>query len=277
MRYVLIRDDDLNFFTPFQQLETVYGFMFDQGIPVNFSAIPAVNGAATTKDHHTGSEVYEPFLPEDIAGTQGNFALNENKRLLSQLNAIDSNEFLHHGYEHSGHNGLCEFESRDVALLSYKLEHGRKILSQCFGKAPETFVAPQDKYSPEALKLIQSRFKTFSLGWIDRTRLPSSMLPRYIMKRALKRNWMHYGDMLMTEHPGCHYSQYVERSVSDSRLNAALTKHQVTIIVTHHWEFFQSGKLIRSMWDAFKSRIDELQADSNTQLITFSQLRALAH
>lgn len=276
MRYVLIRDDDLNFFTPFQQLETVYGFMFDQGIPVNFSAIPNVNGAATTTDQITGAEIHEPFLPQEIAGTHGNFALDESTSLLNQLNSIHTNEFLHHGYEHSGQSGRCEFESRDLALLSYKLEHGREILSRCFGKTPDTFVAPQDKYSSEAFKLIQSRFNTFSLGWIDRSRLPCSMLPKYIFKKLLSRNWMRSGSMMITEHPGCHYSQYVDRNVSDSKLDDALTNNEFTVIVTHHWEFFDKGKLIKSMWDAFRSRILALEADSNTQLITFSQLRALA-
>ncbi|KZZ81181.1 hypothetical protein A3767_16415 [Oleiphilus sp. HI0133] len=235
-----------------------------------------MHGAATTTDYSTGAEVFEPFLPEDVAGTKGNFALDENTHLLQQLNAMHRNEFLHHGYEHSGQNGLCEFESRDTELLAHKLQHGREILRRCFNQAPKTFVAPQDKYSPEALRLIQSRFETFSLGWIDRSRLPHSIIPKYVVKKLLKRNSMRYGDTLLTEHPGCHYSQYVSRELSDAKLDAALNANPFTIIVTHHWEFFDQGKLIHSMWDAFKSRILALQADRNTQLITFSQLRALA-
>lgn len=276
MRYVLIRDDDLNFFTPFTQLEAVYGFMFDRGIPVNFSAIPAVNGSAVTRDPSNGREVFEPFLPTDVAGCKGNFALDENTDLLAQLRHIKSNEFLHHGYEHSGSNGLCEFESRDKSLLEKKLSLGRDILSRCFGYAPDTFVAPQDKYSPEAIELIRAQFNTFSLGWIDRRRLPVSLLWQYALKKVFSRNRMRYGELLMTEHPGCHYSRYVPRAESDQKLDMHLARHDVSIIVTHHWEFFDQGKLIKPMWDAFKARVLKLQADPQTRIITFSQMQTIA-
>lgn len=276
MRYVLVRDDDLNYFTPFSQLETVYGFMFDQEIPVNFSTIPAVNASAITKDHETGETAFEPFLPKDVAGISGNFELDQNTELLAKLNTMQANEYLHHGFEHSGTDGLCEFETRDSKLLSYKLERGRQILTRCFGQTPRTFVAPQDKYSREAIELIQSRFDTFSLGWIDRSRLPPSLFGKYACKKLFKRNHLHHGNLLMTEHPGCHYSRYVPRSISDPKLDAHLAQHDFTIIVTHHWEFFEGGKLIKSMWDAFKSRIQALHADPNTRLIRFSELYRLA-
>ena len=88
MKYILIRDDDLNFFTPFEELKTVYGFMFEQGIPVNFSTIPAVNGAAKTLSNDKKKEVFEPFLPDAIAGTKGSFYLSDNTNLLSSLKLI---------------------------------------------------------------------------------------------------------------------------------------------------------------------------------------------
>ena len=276
MKYILIRDDDLNYFTKFEQIECVYGFMFEQGLSVNFSTIPAVNAAAKTIDRDTGKFIREPFLPAETEGLKGNYPIDKNASLLSKLRSIGSNEYLHHGYEHSQSREGCEFESSDKRLLSEKLDHGREILRRGFGSAPETFVAPQDKYSKEAFELIQKRFNTFSLGWIDRRRLPVTSLHRYVLKKLLRRNRMKLGRLLLTEHPGCHYSQYVKRSVSDKLLDEHISENEVSIIVTHHWEFFNQGKLIVPMWNAFKSRILALQSDRNTKLIKFSQLHSIA-
>jgi peptidoglycan/xylan/chitin deacetylase (PgdA/CDA1 family) len=275
MKYILIRDDDLNFFTPFEELKTVYGFMFEQGIPVNFSTIPAVNGAAKTLSNDKKKEVFEPFLPDAIAGTKGSFYLSDNTNLLSSLKDIPNNEFLLHGFEHSGNQGRCEFEIDDSSLLLKKLLLGKKILTDCFGIEPRTFVAPQDKYSRQAIELIKSRFDTFSLGWIDRKRLPNRCLPSYAYKKLKKENHIHYGKLLMTEHPGCHYSKYVPREISDTKLSSALKEHTFTIIVTHHWEFFNSGQLNKVMWSAFKNRVEQLNADKETQFIRFSELYQL--
>jgi len=276
MRYVLVRDDDLNYFTAFDQIERVYGFMFEQGIPVNLSTIPAVNAAAKTIDRDTGNIIQEPFLPAEIEGLEGNYPIDKNASLVSKLRSIGSNEYLHHGYEHSQSEEGCEFESSDKKLLSEKLDHGREILRRSFGLAPDTFVAPQDKYSQEAFELIQTRFSTFSLGWIDRRRLPITYIPHYMLKKLCCRNRMRIGKLLLTEHPGCHYSQFVERSVSDRCLDQHIEKHEISIIVAHHWEFFNQGKLIVPMWNAFKSRILALQSDRNTKLIKFSQLHSIA-
>lgn len=273
MKYVLIRDDDLNFFSQYEEIEEVYGFMFEQGIPVNFSTIPSVNAAAKTLAPDGKTEIYEPFLPESIAGTEHNYHITDNRALVNALKDIPSNEFLLHGYEHHGENGLREFETHDKFMLKKKLENGIDILNCAFRKRPDTFVAPQDKYSLQALSMIRHYFKIFSLGWIDRTRIPLSWLPRYAHKKWLGRNYIQDHDFLVTEHPGCHYSQYVNRDISDNHLNQALSQNDFTVIVTHHWEFYRNGELDMTMWQAFKNRVLALQQSPCYQLITFSQLR----
>jgi len=277
MKYVLVRDDDLNYFTSMDMLNTVYGFMFEAGIPVNFSSIPAVNSAAKTFSHNTNKhdknkQVYEPFLPDNIAGKPGNFILTDNRGLIDSLKQVKRNEYLLHGYEHSGHLGLCEFEESNTTLLKQKIVSGIEIFKDSFGKKPSTFVAPQDKYSLEAIQLIKQHFNTFSLGWINRKRLPLSCQLTYVKKKILRRNYIKYDKLLLTEHPGCHYSRYVPREISDLSLDKHLSNKQVTIIVTHHWEFFENGILNTEMWQAFQSRIINLKKNPDVRFITFSEL-----
>ena len=114
MKYILIRDDDVNFFTSPDVLEEVYGFIFENDIPINFSVIPAVNTAAKTESCHFGAGNPEPFLPEDIAGDDKQFPITGNPDLLRFLNAVNKKEFLLHGFEHSGKSGKYEFESEDT-------------------------------------------------------------------------------------------------------------------------------------------------------------------
>ena len=280
MKYVLVRDDDLNYFTSMDMLNTVYGFMFEAGIPVNFSTIPAVNAAAKTFTHNDNKqdksrEVYEPFLPDNVAGTPGNFILADNQGLIDSLKQIKQNEYILHGYEHSGHLGLCEFEETNATLLKQKIDSGIEIFKDSFGKKPDTFVAPQDKYSFQTIQLIKEHFNTFSLGWVNRKRLPLSCQASYFKKKILKRNYLKYNNLLLTEHPGCHYSRFVPRHVSDLSLNQHFSNNQFTIIVTHHWEFFENGVLNIDMWRAFHSRIIELSQNPEVRLITFSELYRL--
>jgi hypothetical protein len=272
MKYVLIRDDDLNFHTSFEMLNVIYGFLFEQGIPVNFSTIPAVNGAAKTKDFNSGEEIYEPFLPADIAGEERLYPISDNTSLMNDLNAISRVDFLQHGYEHSGYNGLCEFEINDRKKLQTKLDDGHDILSTAFKRRPTTFVAPQDKYSLTAISEIQKRFDTLSLGWLDKTRLPKSYLPAYYWMKLCKKNRIKQQDFLLTEHPGCHYSRYFPRSHCDPILDSYLVKHDITVIVTHHWEFFEDGVLNLEMWQAFRARILSLKQNKKIQFLTFSEL-----
>jgi len=253
-------------------LNTVYGFLFEAGIPLNFSTIPAVNGAAKTLSHETKKETYEPFLPKHIAGEDRNYAISENISLTQTLRSITSNEFLLHGYEHSGQGGQCEFEARDSCQLEKKLNKGIEIFSDAFGKKPDTFVAPQDKYSFEAIELIKQYFNTLSLGWLDKLRLPMSCLPAYYGMKLRQKSHIKYGDLLLTEHPGCHYSRFHSREKCDPILDRYISNNLFTVIVTHHWEFFEDGILNLGMWHAFRSRIRRLRQDKNVRFIKFSEL-----
>jgi hypothetical protein len=271
MKYILIRDDDVNFFTGTDVLEEVYGFIFENDIPINFSIIPAVNSAAKTESCHFGAGSPEPFLPRDIAGEDKQFPITGNADLLQFLNSIKRKEFLLHGFEHAGESGKYEFESEDKNTIQDKLIKGMNIFENAFGAIPETFVAPQDKYSKTAFAQIRSRFKTLSLGWVDSSRIPFALYYRYLQMKLMRRNYICDGKFLIAEHPGCMFSKFMDINEMSKRLDEYIAGHQITVIVTHHWEFFENGTLNRNLTNAFRQRITGLM--NKCEFLTFAELR----
>jgi len=273
VKYVLIRDDDLNYHSDFAQIEAVHGKLIERGIPVNFATIAAVNTAARTESPDFGEGTYEPFLPRELAGTDREWPIDQNRRLVERLNDWPGVEILQHGYDHCGRPGHYEFESEDAGVIGRKLSEAREILRRAFGRRPDTFVAPQDQYSSEALRQIRAQFRMFSLGWIDRRKLPVAYLPAYAAMKLRGRHYLRMGRCWMLEHPGCLFSRFRDPVQGVAKLKAHLAAHRVTIVVVHHWEFFDAqGKPLAAHVRAFVDTMLALHAQPDVRFLRFSEL-----
>lgn len=272
MKYILIRDDDLNYHTTIKELSTVYSYLFDNNIPINFATIPSVNTSAITSSLDFGPGTYEPFIPKEVAGVNKEWPIDENKELITYLKNIPNAEFLLHGYTHFGLPPSYEFENNDREIITDKLTKGKEIFKRAFGLVPLTFVAPQDKYSPNALKIIKDNFKIFSLGWIDKARVDMMLRIKYHWMKLQKNNYIKDKNIAMLEHPGCLFSKFKSTQDTIKQLDNYIDKHKFTIIVTHHWEFFEDGEPNHKLIDAFLSKIKALHESKDYQFITFSQL-----
>jgi len=272
MKYILIRDDDLNYHTTIEELTGVYSYLFDNHIPINFATIPAVNTSAITSSSDFGAGTYEPFIPKEVAGVNREWAIDENGALIAYLRNIKNAEFLLHGYAHFGIPPAYEFENDDKNVIMDKLAKGKEILQRAFGQIPSTFVAPQDKYSPAAFKIIKENFEIFSLGWIDKTRIGTKLKVKYNWMKLTKNNYIKEGGMAIFEHPGCLFSKFKSTEETMKQLDHYIEQHKITIIVTHHWEFYEEGRPNQKLIDAFVSKIKALHQSSKYQFITFSQL-----
>jgi len=272
MKYILIRDDDLNYHTSIEQLNGVYSYIFDHHIPINFATIPAVNTSAITSSSDFGVGTYEPFIPKEVAGVDKEWAIDKNRELIAYLKNIENGEFLLHGYTHFGIPPAYEFENNDKDVIIDKLTKGREIFKRAFGQTPATFVAPQDKYSPTAFQIIKENFEIFSLGWIDKTRIDTKLKAKYYWMKLTKNNYIKEGNMAIFEHPGCLFSKFKSTEETMKQLDHYIAQHKVTIIVTHHWEFYEDDKPNQKLIDAFVSKIKALHQSNKYQFITFSQL-----
>lgn len=270
-KILLLRDDDVNFFTTPTELQEVYGGLFNAGIPINFSVIPAVNAAATTESDDFGKGTYEPFLPPHTAGTNQEFPISKNLGLKSFFESVNwKYDILMHGYNHSSSSGHYEFDCDDESVLKSKILNGLDILNKAFGVRPIVFVAPQDQYSSTALKCLKHEFKGFSLGWIDRRKLSLFRLPQYAYMKLRHRNYLNDGGFMILEHSGCIFSKFRNPAQEIMRLDAYIETHDLVVIVVHHWEFYRNGILDTDRHSLFQKKIFSLATQHS--FVTFREI-----
>src|SRR5438067_1379433 len=149
MRYVILRDDDTNAFTPVECLERLYRPFLERGLPVNLATIPDV--ATQTKLPDGGPE---GFLCYRNGATQPSVPIGANRKLVQYLRAHRGFHIVQHGLHHD----YLEFERNSFAEVSTRLNQGSKSLIEAGFGAPETFVAPYDKLSRASLAAVAERF-----------------------------------------------------------------------------------------------------------------------
>jgi predicted deacetylase len=140
---LIIRDDDLSYFTDPEHIKFIYKDVWDK-CPVSFAAIPFICEnvwGAVPVDCYTKKKIYHP--------------LDENKRLVSFLKKkIKEGKatIVQHGYSHENDNPPYELERNDVKQLYKELKSGKDYLEKLFGIKIETLVAPHDRFSKAAIK-----------------------------------------------------------------------------------------------------------------------------
>jgi len=272
MKYIIIRDDDINYFTSPDDISKIYGFLFEKGASLNFSIIPCINTSARSAREALTDDGFEPFLPEDVRGGDEDYPITLNQRLIRWLNELKNIEFLMHGFTHRGTDEKFEFEAGGIKTIEAKIAKGMDIFNAAFKIRPRTFVAPEDKYSKAALKVIMDRFEIFSTGWIDKTKIPKRFLFDYYQMKLRRGNFLKQGKFLMAEHPGVLFSRFKKESDQKQKLDSYLKGHEVTVIVVHHWEFLKNGQLLKDLYDRFKELMLSLLEDRDYKFIRFSEL-----
>ncbi|HEX5222064.1 MAG TPA: DUF2334 domain-containing protein [Verrucomicrobiae bacterium] len=231
MRYVILRDDDTNAFTPVECLERLYRPFLDRGFPVNLATIPRVRTDTVRADGQP-----EEFLYGASRATQRSISLAENPRLVRYLLGNKNLRVVQHGYDHT----MNEFASEDVDDLRHRIEHGREILESLGFPRANAFVAPYDQYSPGGIREIAGQFRIFSTGWFDLRRLPQKWWLPYAVKKVGRRaHWRVKGTLLLS-HPGCLLSCHRSRGDMLNSIKEAVSRQQLTVLVTHWWEYFRN-------------------------------------
>src|SRR5262249_37903515 len=228
MRYVIIRDDDTNAFTPAACLDRLYRPFLERGLPVNLAVIPNVSTTATTP---TGRP--EGFLQSHT--TLGATApIRRNPELVNYLR--ENPEF--HVLQHGCHHDCFEFGRGSQVELSRRLSDGTNCLLEAGFSRPETFVAPHDRFSRQAFLEVARRFQVISTGWFELGRLPHTWWPRYTLKKVLRAPHWKVGKTLLLSHPGCLLSCHRPLQTLREAVISELNLRRVTVLVTHWWEYF---------------------------------------
>lgn len=263
MRYVILRDDDTNAFTPVECLERLYRPFLDRGLPVNLATIPEVSTQATNGDGRL-----EGFLFARNGTPSPTMPIGTNRPLVAYLLANDGYHIVQHGYHHN----YLEFDCPARAEVERRLDQGTQRLVEAGFPEPQTFVAPYDRLSRVSMKAVKQRFRVLSTGWFELRRLPFSWWPGYAIKKLRHVAHWQVGRTLLLSHPGCLLSYHrdydtILRSVKDHVQTSPLT-----VLVTHWWEYFRSGKPDEPFIELLHETASYLASEPGLKIISFDDL-----
>ena len=263
MRYVIIRDDDTNAFTPIECLEQLYRPFLDRGLPVNLATIPEVSTCAHMADGRP-----EGFLWAKNGTQAERMPIAANPKLVAYLKENGG----YHVIQHGCHHDYLEFECSSRAEAIRRLDRGTERLLEAGFARPATFVAPYDKLSRTSLESVSERFRILSTGWYELRRLPYSWWPNYLRKKLRGTPHWRVGNMLLLSHPGCLLSYHRSYSTALQGIVQCLQRNQVTVLVTHWWEYYRTGQPDEPFIDFLHETLRHLAKRSDVAIISFDDL-----
>jgi hypothetical protein len=260
---VILRDDDTNALTPVACLERLYRPFLDRGLPVNLATIPEVREDARTRDDQR-----EGFLPRESNPAVETVPLADNRALVDYLRANPGYHIVQHGCFHD----TFEFDRTDRSEVVRRLERGAQRLREAGFEAPTTFVAPHDKLSPVAFEEVARRFRVISTGWFEWRRLPSAWRRSYLWKKICRRPHWRVNGTLLLSHPGCLLSYQRRYDTMLDTIRAVIARNDITVLVTHWWEYFRNGAPDEAFIRVLHALADELAARPDVGMTSFDAL-----
>jgi len=269
-RYVIIRDDDICFFTNPRELELVHRPLLEDNKPVNLAVIPMVD---TLLD--------EPFVKAHMPDVRyANIEWNED---LVEFIKQHNFEVLQHGFTHelfSREPFTPEFRITDRMELYRRATQGQRILEKVFGKKPRFFVPPWDVLSKQAYSVLMQLFDGVSIATLSHGRfkkrpltlvqnfipwnVPSRFLPRFLSTRIKRQNYCVINGFLILENRGL----YVKPEFDMEFLLKVINRFDFVTIVVHYWLLTSSNEAVK-MWHNI---LDLLLANDDTYITTFSEV-----
>lgn len=263
-RWVVVRDDDTNAFTPPACLELLYGPALQAGTPVSLAVIPAVTTGAVT-----ASGAPEGFL----WGHEGAARLapvGEAGELVAWLRERPLVEVVQHGYCHEP----FELNSRDRADVARRLDAGGQALREAGLTPSPAFVAPYDRLSRVAFEEVGRRFSLVSTGWFEAGRVPTAWWPAYLRMRVARRAHWRTGGVTLLSHPGCLLSRDRPTAGMMDSVRAAVRARRLTVLVTHWWEYFRDGEPDLGLVATLHEALDWLARDPDVRAVSFTEVAA---
>ncbi len=297
MRYVIFRDDDTNALTPVECLERLYRPFLDRGLPVNLATIPDVATGARMADGrpegfllaNSGSPERANSAPPDsvcvgsgVAAATAHVSapsdrgtvpaetipIGQNSKLVSYLKDNPSYHILQHGCHHE----YLEFDRPSYAEIAARLDKGAEYLRESGFARPLTFVAPYDRVSRPGLQAIAQRFRVFSTGWFELRRLPYTWWPKYAVKKLRHAPHWKVRRTLLLSHPGCLLSCHHTYSTMLGGIIHYLETQQLTVLVTHWWEYFREGRPDEPFIDFLHETASYVATHPHLKVISFDDL-----
>jgi hypothetical protein len=266
---VVIRDDDISFYTDPERFETAHAFLIRNRIPFNVAAIPEADDAAL---HAPG--VPEWFLPPGRAGRGETRPIGGNAAIVKAIRGRDFVEVSQHGWSHAGPAaGEPEFLLSDRAEIVRRLEKGLTILEAAFEKKPAFFVPPRDQVSRTALDEIRRRYDGICMCRFPHGLIAARLWPRFLLNKRTGRMLMQWGRFQLLQNPGVDFS-FPDESTEASAERAFHSVRDVLVLPVHSWRFFDSrGRIVKSLFDPWEELLKRLSGERDVRFTTFTGLK----
>jgi Uncharacterized protein conserved in bacteria (DUF2334) len=263
MRYVIIRDDDINALTPIGCLERLYRPFLDRGLPVNLAVIPDV-----ATDTLTTEGLPEGYLFAKDRRTPRTLPIAENAPLVHYLLDNPGFRIVQHGCHHE----YFEFDRNAPGEIRSRLDRGVRLLQDSGFPKPKTFVAPYDRISRGSLREIVKRFDVLSTGWFQLSRIPWAWWPNYALKKLARAPHWLVGRTLLLSHPGCILS--CQRNYDSILENVVriVQNQRLTVLVTHWWEYFRSNQPDNPFIEILHQTAGFLASSDEIRVVSFDDL-----
>lgn len=278
MKRVLIRDDDVCYFTSPEILNRLYHRLLERSIPVNLSVISKVYCSTplpfgTANPYFDGHLQYEPFIPPEFRGLPEFYEVGNNKNLVGYIRGNPLLTVTQHGVTH---------DESDLAFLSGEaangfreaLLRGKAVLKKAFGETPTFFTPPWDRLSLPAMEILKSEFLGVSAGFTRRRFLPIPHWGRYLLRRLQHRSFLRWGGCLVVTHP-FDLSRFRFPYPNDllPHIIEALEQWDVLVLTNHYWEYLNDW----SGWDktrltAWDTVVNYLLSREDLKFDTFASL-----
>lgn len=232
LKYILIRDDDISFFTNIDHINLLYNKLIEEKLPFNLAVIPSVSADIEigNKNIYYIKEglQYEPFIPPEYRGIKKTYSIGENIKLVNYINNIKYCEIIQHGFNHKTVNKKEEFNIRDKKEIRRKLLEGREIIKEFFSNYPSFFIPPWDNLSRESISEIKKYYKGTSLGRIYFNNLPIKKWHLFAQKLLYKKDYVKIKDFLILQHPGYLINRFKEPQFAYKRFVQILEQKKNT-------------------------------------------------
>jgi hypothetical protein len=263
MRYVILRDDDTNALTPVECLERLYRPFLDRGLPVNLATIPQVRTDALRPDG-----LPEGFLFAKNGETKAMVPMAGNPKLSRYLQENSGYQIVQHGCHHS----TFEFDLESAPDTRRLLAQGTRSLLEAGFAAPQTFVAPHDRFSRISLHETAAQFRVISTGWFELGRLPRSWWPNYTLRVFFQRPHWRAGESILMTHPGCLLSHQRPCATMLDAVKKSVFSRRLTVLVTHWWEYFGGGQPAEPFIQVLHETAEWLANEPDVKVISFDDV-----
>jgi hypothetical protein len=279
LKYVVIRDDDISYFTPTDILDIIYGKILEEN-KVNFGVIPNVYSSIDlnkTGGYYKKEKLdYDPLINPEFRGTDNYYSIEKNYDLIEFLNNKNVG-VIQHGYSHEKINNLPEFSIDKKEIIYDRAIKGKSLLNKCLKKDVNLFLPPWNVISKETFDILHQEYKGIIIASMYPIIKNFNILSRYYLNKIFNKNYLLFNNLLIINN-----YILIDKDINADSLNNRIENmfkyNKIVVIQNHYWDFFDNwkkwGKLNKliNTWEKIYNYINN---NENIKIIDYQELRNL--